>query len=59
MNNASKVSSKYKLAFVIAILFSILTVQSKTKVFLQNSFQNRLLKCRIGMVLLLKSPLEH
>ena len=42
MNNASKVSSIYKLASVIAVVFSILTVQSKNKVHFSNSFHNNL-----------------
>ena len=43
MNNANKVSSKYKLASVVALLFTLLlTVQSKNKRFLFGSFHNYL-----------------
>jgi hypothetical protein len=42
MNNASKVSSKYKSASVIALLFTLLTVQSKNKVPSPVSFHNNL-----------------
>ena len=42
MNNANKVSSKYKLASFVAFAFIILTVQSKDKVRLPHSFHNNL-----------------
>ncbi len=43
MNNANKVSSKYKLASVVAFVFILLlTVQSKNKQFLFISFHNTL-----------------
>ena len=43
MNNANKVSSKYKLASLVAFVFTLLlTVQSKNKLFLPNSFHNNL-----------------
>jgi hypothetical protein len=42
MNNASKVSSKYKLASFVAVAFIILTVQSKDNVYQPNSFHNNL-----------------
>ncbi|MGI8583602.1 MAG: putative LPS assembly protein LptD [Chitinophagaceae bacterium] len=42
MNNANKVSSKYKLASFVAFTLIILTVQSKNKVHLSNSFHNYL-----------------
>src|SRR5665647_521109 len=43
MNNANKVSSKYKIASVVAFVFTLLlTVQSKNKLFQPNSFHNNL-----------------
>ena len=43
MNNANKVSSKYKLASVVAFVFTLLlTVQSKNKLFLPDSFHKNL-----------------
>ncbi|HUS02425.1 MAG TPA: putative LPS assembly protein LptD, partial [Chitinophagaceae bacterium] len=42
MNNASKVSSKYKLASFVALAFTILTVQSKDKLHSYHSFHNSL-----------------
>jgi LPS-assembly protein len=40
MNNASKVSSKYKVVWFFGFVFCILTVQSKDKKQLTNSFHN-------------------
>ena len=42
MNNASKVSSKYKSALLAAFVLIILTVQSKNKLQQHNSFHNNL-----------------
>lgn len=42
MNNASKVSSKYKLASFVILAFAILTVQSKNKLYVPQSFHNNL-----------------
>src|SRR5665811_1718245 len=42
MNNAKKVISKYKLASIAAFVFTILTVQSKNKLYPSDSFHNNL-----------------
>jgi len=42
MNNASKVSSKYKLASIVALLLTILTVESRDKLHVGNAFHNNL-----------------
>ena len=42
MNNASKVRSKYKLAYSVVFVFCLLTVQSKDKLNLYRLFHNSL-----------------
>ena len=42
MNKARKVSSKYKIASLVVIALTVLSVQSKNKLFLSNAFHNSL-----------------
>ena len=42
MNHANKVSSKYISAWLLAVLFTIMTVESKDNVLSQNVFYNHL-----------------